>query len=72
MKFNNIKIAILCLLQETCGQQKKCIELQNRLNTCNDRVNSRKNTEETCMEEIVDLVQCVDHCVAHTLFSKLK
>ncbi|XP_043462098.1 cytochrome b-c1 complex subunit 6, mitochondrial [Leptopilina heterotoma] len=60
------------VLRETCGQQKKCIELQNRLNTCNDRVNSRKNTEETCLEEIVDLVQCVDHCVAKTLFSKLK
>ncbi|XP_051159564.1 cytochrome b-c1 complex subunit 6, mitochondrial-like [Leptopilina boulardi] len=60
------------VLRETCSQQKKCRELQDRLTTCNDRVNSRKNTEETCMEELVDLVQCVDHCVSKTLFSKLK
>lgn len=48
------------------------MKLQEKLNTCNDRVNSRTKTEETCLEEILDYVQCVDHCVAHTLFSKLK
>lgn len=46
--------------------------MQDKLNTCNDRVNSRKETEETCMEELIDYVECIDHCVAKTLFTKLK
>ncbi|XP_033216489.1 cytochrome b-c1 complex subunit 6, mitochondrial [Belonocnema kinseyi] len=60
------------VLRETCAQEKKCISLQDKLNTCTDRVNSRSKTEETCMEELVDYVSCVDHCVSKTLFSKLK
>ncbi|XP_020293261.1 cytochrome b-c1 complex subunit 6, mitochondrial-like [Pseudomyrmex gracilis] len=59
-------------LRETCSQQAKCTNLQEKLNTCNDRVNSRTKTEETCLEELIDYVECVDHCVAKTLFSKLK
>lgn len=43
-----------------------------KLQTCNDRVNSRKATTETCLEEVSDLFHYVDHCVAKTLFSKLK
>ncbi|XP_070156835.1 cytochrome b-c1 complex subunit 6, mitochondrial [Polyergus mexicanus] len=60
------------VLREQCAQEVKCSNLQEKLTTCNDRVNSRSNTEETCLEELVDYVQCVDHCVAKTLFSKLK
>ncbi|XP_032673296.1 cytochrome b-c1 complex subunit 6, mitochondrial [Odontomachus brunneus] len=60
------------VLREECGKLAKCMSFQEKLNTCNDRVNSRKNTEETCLEEIIDYVECVDHCVAKTLFSKLK
>ncbi|XP_050444641.1 cytochrome b-c1 complex subunit 6, mitochondrial [Cataglyphis hispanica] len=60
------------VLREQCSQEVKCSNLQEKLNTCNDRVNSRSNTEETCLEELLDYVQCVDHCVAKTLFSKLK
>ncbi|KAL2731441.1 hypothetical protein V1478_004986 [Vespula squamosa] len=59
------------VLREECSA-KNCEKLKEILNTCNDRVNSRKQTEETCLEELVDYVQCVDHCVAKTLFSKLK
>lgn len=30
---------------------------------CNDRVNSRKQTEETCHEEVIHYFHCLDHCV---------
>ncbi|GAB1861640.1 Cytochrome b-c1 complex subunit 6 [Camponotus japonicus] len=60
------------VLREQCSQQEKCSNLQQKLTTCNDRVTSRSHTEETCLEELIDYVQCVDHCVAKTLFSKLK
>lgn len=60
------------VLREQCSQEEKCSNLQQKLTTCNNRVNSRSHTEETCLEELVDYVQCVDHCVAKTLFSKLK
>ncbi|XP_003399309.1 cytochrome b-c1 complex subunit 6, mitochondrial [Bombus affinis] len=60
------------ILRERCSRQPKCTSLQEKLDICNQRVNSRSNTEETCMEELIDYVECVDHCVAKTLFSKLK
>ncbi|XP_031847084.1 ubiquinol-cytochrome c reductase 11 kDa subunit [Nomia melanderi] len=60
------------VLREKCSRKSECKTLQDKLNTCNDRVNSRTQTEETCLEELIDYVECVDHCVAETLFSKLK
>ncbi|XP_076244389.1 ubiquinol-cytochrome c reductase 11 kDa subunit [Calliopsis andreniformis] len=60
------------VLREKCSMRPKCSNMQERLNTCTDRVNSRKHTEETCLEELIDYVECVDHCVAETLFSRLK
>ncbi|KAF3421184.1 hypothetical protein E2986_13850 [Frieseomelitta varia] len=59
------------VLRDKCSTQK-CAALQEKLDTCNQRVNSRSKTEETCMEELLDYVECVDHCVAKTLFNKLK
>ncbi|KAI4487009.1 hypothetical protein M0802_012109 [Mischocyttarus mexicanus] len=59
------------VLREKCSA-KHCEKFKEILGTCNDRVNSRKKTEETCFEELIDYVHCVDHCVAETLFSKLK
>lgn len=59
------------VLREKCSAAH-CESFQEKLNTCNDRVNSRKQTEETCLEELIHYVECVDHCVAKTLFSKLK
>lgn len=60
------------VLREKCAAEAKCASLQEKLDTCNDRVNSRTQTEETCLEELIDYVECVDHCVAKTLFTKLK
>ncbi|XP_011309264.1 cytochrome b-c1 complex subunit 6, mitochondrial [Fopius arisanus] len=60
------------VLREECSQKPSCVKFQERLSTCNDRVNSRKETLETCLEELIDYVHCVDHCASKTLFSKLK
>ncbi|XP_043250555.1 cytochrome b-c1 complex subunit 6, mitochondrial-like [Colletes gigas] len=60
------------VLREQCAIKAKCHTMKEKLDTCNDRVNSRTETQETCLEELIDYVECVDHCVAETLFSKLK
>jgi ubiquinol-cytochrome c reductase subunit 6 len=59
------------VLREECTE-KKCTAYESKLKECNDRVNSRSKTAESCMEEVIDFMHCVDHCVAKTLFSKLK
>ncbi|BFZ02385.1 hypothetical protein BsWGS_05424 [Bradybaena similaris] len=59
-------------LRESCSQKKECAKLKLRLETCNERVEGEEKTTETCMEELIDFMHCVDHCVAETLFSKLK
>ncbi|TKR57918.1 hypothetical protein L596_030558 [Steinernema carpocapsae] len=43
-----------------------------RLEECNDRVNSRSNTEEVCVEEMVDYIHHLDHCAAPKAFAALK
>ncbi|KAI1283716.1 Cytochrome b-c1 complex subunit 6, mitochondrial [Halotydeus destructor] len=49
-----------------------CENYKTKLETCNERVNSRSQTAETCFEEILDFMHCVDHCASQKLFSKLK
>ena len=51
-------------LKEACGESSACKPLQSKLNECNDRVNSRTKTEETCSEELFDYLHCVDQCVS--------
>ena len=60
------------VLREKCSETQKCSKLQEKLNTCNDRVNSRSQTTETCVEEVIDYMSCIDHCAAKTLFHHLK
>jgi len=60
------------VLRESCSKQKDCAAFQTKLLTCNDRVNSRKQTAETCSEELIDYMHCVDHCVSKKLFNYLK
>merc|ERR1711976_216700 len=60
------------VLKEECSQKSECVALQEELNRCNERVAGKSNTTEDCAQELYDFVHCVDHCVAHTLFSKLK
>lgn len=59
-------------LREQCQQKKECVAYQAKLQECNDRVNSKTKTEETCVEELFDFMHCVDHCVSKKLFSFLK
>lgn len=61
--------------QETIREECKtahCEKYVAKLESCNERVESRKNTAETCFEEILDLFHCVDHCATQKLFSQLK
>lgn len=62
----------LFLLQEKCSQESHAAHLHERYVACNDRVNSKSKTSETCSEELFDYLHALDHCVSATLFSKLK
>ena len=61
--------------QETIREECKehhCEKYVAKLESCNDRVNSRTKTAETCFEELLDLFHCVDHCASQKLFAQLK
>lgn len=62
----------LTIKREKCSLEPKCAKLKLRLDKCTNRVNKAKEPVETCFEEVIDLVNCVDHCAMHGLFSKLK
>ncbi|KAJ8895412.1 hypothetical protein PR048_000744 [Dryococelus australis] len=59
-------------LRDHCREQKSCVALKEKLDECNDRVNSRSKTTEMCSEELFDFMHCVDGCAAKRLFSFLK
>lgn len=59
-------------LQAKCEQQKEAQERFAKLQECNTRVTSKKNTAETCVEELWDFLEVVDKCVAKDLFDHLK
>lgn len=60
-------------LRETCrAKDHHVVELLQKYSECNDRVNSKTKTSETCEEELFDYIHALDHCVAKTLFNKLK
>ena len=59
------------VLKDDC-RDKHCKKYFTKLETCNNRVTSKKQTTETCEEELQDLLGCIDHCVAPKLFGKLK
>ncbi|XP_037717918.1 cytochrome b-c1 complex subunit 6, mitochondrial [Drosophila subpulchrella] len=59
-------------LREKCLAKGHIDSLYKKYQECNDRVNGKSKTTETCMEELFDFVAELDHCVAHSLFKKLK
>ncbi|XP_045454374.1 cytochrome b-c1 complex subunit 6, mitochondrial [Melitaea cinxia] len=59
-------------LREECGQKPDAQNLWAKYQECNDRVNSRSNTAETCEEELRDYLHVLDHCVTKDLFKRLK
>ena len=58
-------------IKEKCAENN-CASYKARLDECNERVKSKSNTTETCMEEIMDFYHCVDHCAAPEIFKHLK
>lgn len=63
---------LLRIFQEECGKRSAVAALYDKYQSCNDRVNSRSQTEENCAEELFDYMDALNDCVAETLFSKLK
>ncbi|XP_022313871.1 cytochrome b-c1 complex subunit 6, mitochondrial-like [Crassostrea virginica] len=60
-------------LRDECVEKNaSCKEFKEVLDKCNERVAVNPAIEEeTCEEELIDFVHCVDHCVAKKLFGKL-
>merc|ERR1712241_1068161 len=58
-------------IKEKCAEGD-CTKYKSRLDECNDRVTSKSNTTETCLEEILDFYHCVDHCAGEKIFSTVK
>jgi ubiquinol-cytochrome c reductase subunit 6 len=59
-------------LRDNCAAKAECTALAEKMNACNDRVNSKSATTETCLEELIDYMHCVDHCANKKLFNFLK
>ena len=59
-------------LREKCAAKASCVALKEVLETCNTRVEGKEKTSETCVEELIDYMHCVDECAAKTLFNYLK
>ncbi|XP_045771139.1 cytochrome b-c1 complex subunit 6, mitochondrial-like isoform X2 [Maniola jurtina] len=59
-------------LREVCSQKPDAQNLWAKYQECNDRVNSRSNTAETCEEELIDYIHVLDKCVNKDLFKRLK
>ncbi|KAL3895329.1 MAG: hypothetical protein SGCHY_004766 [Lobulomycetales sp.] len=58
-------------IRQEC-QEHHCPAYAVKLNECSERVSQAAgSTEETCVEEFFDLMECVDHCAAPKLFEKL-
>merc|ERR1711936_940613 len=55
-----------------CASKPECMSLKDKLDECNTRVEGKSRTSETCVEEIIDWMHCVDECAAKGLFAKLK
>ncbi|KAL5962842.1 Cytochrome b-c1 complex subunit 6 mitochondrial, partial [Taenia solium] len=56
-------------LRQRCRETKSCAKFVKLLEACSDR---QPNTKESCEEELIDLIQCVDKCVGPKLFAVLK
>ena len=46
-----------------------CAKYKARLEECNERVNSKTKSTETCMEEVIDFYHFVDHCTGPKILS---
>ena len=51
-------------MRDACAEKPECVKLFQELETCNQRVNSRTKTEEICVQELFDFLECRDKCVS--------
>jgi len=51
-------------LKDRCKDDAHCTKCKDELQRCTERVESKKNTTETCAQELYEFVHCVDHCVS--------
>ncbi|CAF4859764.1 unnamed protein product [Rotaria sp. Silwood1] len=54
----------LTKLKELCSEDHGCEKFKSRLQQCTDRVQNKSYTKETCNEELLDFLHCVDECMA--------
>lgn len=47
-------------------------DLKDELDKCNARVSSKKDTAETCVQELWDYVEKLDACAVRKAFAELK
>ena len=51
-------------MRESCAEKGECAKLFQELESCNQRVSSKSKTEETCVQELFDFLECRDKCVS--------
>ena len=51
-------------MRESCAEKGECAKLFQVLESCNQRVSSKSKTEETCVQELFDFLECRDKCVS--------
>ncbi|XP_063718143.1 cytochrome b-c1 complex subunit 6, mitochondrial-like [Symsagittifera roscoffensis] len=54
-------------LRDSCKDMKTCHGLNEKLEACTQRVEGRSKNTEECIEEMLDLVHCVDKCVSEEI-----
>ncbi|CAO1388953.1 unnamed protein product [Diamesa hyperborea] len=59
-------------LREKCSAEPAAANLLAQYQECNDRVNAKTKTTETCAQELYDFIHVLDGCVTKSLFKKLK
>lgn len=51
-------------LKDSCTKSASCKPLLKSFEICEERVNGRSHTEETCLEEYLGFIKCRDKCVS--------
>ncbi|KAJ2119309.1 ubiquinol--cytochrome-c reductase subunit 6 [Coemansia sp. RSA 1822] len=58
------------LIKEGCGETLACKSLKHHYDECAARVEN--GSSESCAEEFLHFMECVDHCAASKIFAQLK
>uniref|UniRef100_A0A914D1F1 Cytochrome b-c1 complex subunit 6 n=1 Tax=Acrobeloides nanus TaxID=290746 RepID=A0A914D1F1_9BILA len=60
----------LTQFREIC--EPKMAKFKEALEECNERVNGKPGTLETCHQEMIDYINQLDHCAMPKAFKSLK